>query len=47
MGRFEFTQGITSTPGATLTQFNSYAAFLLGLPQTMRTIGSVRNDDGL
>ncbi|MGH9631533.1 MAG: TonB-dependent receptor, partial [Bryobacteraceae bacterium] len=36
MGRFEFTQGITSTPGATLTQFNSYAAFLLGLPQTMR-----------
>ena len=36
MGRFEFTQGITSTPGATLTQFNSYAAYLLGLPQTMR-----------
>ena len=36
MGRFEFTQGITSTPGATLTQFNSYASFLLGLPQTMR-----------
>ena len=36
MGRFEFTQGITSTPGATLTQFNAYAAFLLGLPQTMR-----------
>lgn len=36
MGRFEFTPGITSTPGATLTQFNSYAAYLLGLPQTMR-----------
>ena len=36
MGRFEFNQGITSTPGATLTQFNSYAAFLLGLPQTVR-----------
>ena len=36
MGRFDFTQGITSMPGATLTQYNSYAAFLLGLPQTMR-----------
>lgn len=36
MGRFEFTQGITSTPGATLSQFNAYAAFLLGLPQTSR-----------
>ena len=36
MGRFEFSQGITSVPGATLTQFNSYASFLLGLPQTMR-----------
>ena len=36
VGRFEFTQGITSTPGATLTQFNSYAAFLLGQPQTVR-----------
>ncbi|MBI3684455.1 MAG: TonB-dependent receptor [Acidobacteria bacterium] len=36
MGRFEFTQGITSTTGATLTQFNSYAAYLLGLPQTVR-----------
>lgn len=36
MGRFEFTQGITSLPGATLTQFNSYAAYLLGLPQTVR-----------
>jgi hypothetical protein len=36
MGRFEFNQGITSTPGATLTQYNSYAAYLLGLPQTVR-----------
>lgn len=36
MGRFEFTQGITSIPGATLAQQNSYASFLLGLPQTMR-----------
>ncbi|MEK7406522.1 MAG: TonB-dependent receptor [Acidobacteriota bacterium] len=36
MGRFDFAQGITSTPGATLTQFNSYAAYLLGLPQTIR-----------
>ena len=36
MGRFEFNQGITSVPGATLTQFNSYAAYLLGLPQTVR-----------
>src|SRR5947209_4722732 len=36
MGRFDFTQGITSVPRATLTQINSYAAFLLGLPQTMR-----------
>ena len=36
MGRFEFNQGITSVPGATLTQYNSYAAYLLGLPQTVR-----------
>ncbi len=36
MGRFEFTQGITSTTGATLTQFNSFASYLLGLPQTVR-----------
>ena len=36
MGRFEFNQGITSIPGASLTQFNSYAAYLLGLPQTVR-----------
>ncbi len=36
MGRFDFTQGITSTPGATLTQFNSYAAYLLGLPQDVK-----------
>jgi Carboxypeptidase regulatory-like domain/TonB dependent receptor-like, beta-barrel len=35
-GRFEFNQGITSTPGATLTQYNSYAAYLLGMPQTVR-----------
>jgi carboxypeptidase family protein/TonB-dependent receptor-like protein len=36
MGRFEFGQGITSTPGATLTQYNAYAAYLLGMPQTAR-----------
>jgi hypothetical protein len=36
MGRFDFAQGITSTPGATLAQVNSYAAYLLGLPQTVR-----------
>src|SRR5262249_50941473 len=36
MGRFEFSQGITSTPGAGLTQFNSYAAYLIGLPQIVR-----------
>jgi hypothetical protein len=36
MGRFEFTQGITSIPGATLTQSNSYASYLMGLPQTVR-----------
>lgn len=36
MGRFDFAQGTTSTPGAALTQFNSYAAYLLGLPQNMR-----------
>ena len=36
MGRFDFTQGITSTPGATLTQFNAYAAYLLGLPQDVK-----------
>ncbi|HWB98365.1 MAG TPA: TonB-dependent receptor [Bryobacteraceae bacterium] len=35
-GRFEFSPGITSTPGGALTQFNSYAAYLLGLPQTVR-----------
>ena len=27
MGRFEFTQGTTSMPGATLTQFNSMRRF--------------------
>lgn len=36
MGSIAFTQGITSTPGARLTQFNSYAAYLLGLPELMR-----------
>ena len=36
MGRIEFGQGITSTPGATLNQFNAYASYLLGLPQTVR-----------
>jgi hypothetical protein len=36
MGRFEFTPGITSTPGAALTQYNAYASYLLGLPQTAR-----------
>src|SRR5260370_33264977 len=36
MGRFDFTQGITSIPGATLTQFNGYAAYLLGLPQDVK-----------
>ncbi|MEZ5401552.1 MAG: TonB-dependent receptor [Bryobacteraceae bacterium] len=36
VGRFEFGQGITSTPGATLSQYNAYASYLLGLPQTMR-----------
>ena len=35
-GALLFTQGITSTRGATLTQYNSYAAYLLGLPETMR-----------
>jgi hypothetical protein len=35
-GALLYTQGITSTPGATLTQYNSYAAYLLGLPETMR-----------
>jgi hypothetical protein len=35
-GALLFTQGITSIPGATLTSFNSYAAYLLGLPQTVR-----------
>ncbi|MCC6368929.1 MAG: TonB-dependent receptor [Bryobacterales bacterium] len=36
MGGFTFSQGITSIPSATLTQFNSYASYLLGLPQTER-----------
>src|SRR5262249_25869972 len=36
MGRLEFNQGVTSIPGAALTQYNSYAAYLLGLPQTVR-----------
>jgi len=35
-GALLFTQGITSTPGAALTPFNSYGAYLLGLPQIMR-----------
>jgi hypothetical protein len=35
-GALLFTQGITSMPGATLTNFNSYAAYLLGLPEIMR-----------
>lgn len=35
-GALLFTQGITSTPGATLTAFNSYAAYVLGLPQIVR-----------
>ncbi len=35
-GALVFSQGITSTPGATLTQFNSYASYLLGLPQTVK-----------
>ncbi|MGH9664006.1 MAG: TonB-dependent receptor, partial [Bryobacteraceae bacterium] len=36
MGRFEFNQGTTSIPGASLTQFNAYAAYLLGAPETVR-----------
>ena len=36
MGRFEFNQGITSIPGGTLTQYNAYASYLLGMPQTVR-----------
>ena len=36
MGRIDFTQGITATRGSTLTQFNSYAAYLLGMPETIR-----------
>ncbi len=35
-GALLFTQGITSIRGGTLTPFNSYAAYLLGLPETMR-----------
>jgi hypothetical protein len=36
MGSFAFSQGTTSTPGAALTQFNAYASYLLGLPQTVK-----------
>lgn len=36
MGSLTFSQGITGTRGSTLTQFNSYAAYLLGLPEVMR-----------
>lgn len=36
MGRFDFTQGITGTTGSALTQFNAYAGYLLGRPETMR-----------
>ena len=36
MGGFSFAQGTTSIPGATLTQYNSYASYLLGLPTTAR-----------
>ena len=36
-GRFEFTSGITGLRGGpSLTQFNAYAAYLLGLPEIMR-----------
>ncbi|MFN7923291.1 MAG: TonB-dependent receptor [Bryobacteraceae bacterium] len=35
-GALLFTQGITSIPGGSLTQYNSYAAYLLGLPEIMR-----------
>jgi hypothetical protein len=36
-GSFIFTQGITGTLGGpALTQFNAYAAFLMGLPEQMR-----------
>lgn len=35
-GRFDFGTGITSQVGATQSQYNAYAAFLLGLPGAMR-----------
>ena len=36
-GRFDFTSGIAGLRGGpSLAQFNAYAAFLLGLPETMR-----------
>lgn len=36
-GRFNFSNGITSNRGgAAPTQFNAYAAFLMGLPETMQ-----------
>jgi hypothetical protein len=35
-GRFDFTQGVTGSRGVSLTQYNAYAAFLMGLPETMR-----------
>jgi len=35
-GRFDFGNGITSQVGATQSQFNAYAAFLMGLPFAAR-----------
>ncbi|MBI1358008.1 MAG: hypothetical protein GC160_27040 [Acidobacteria bacterium] len=34
-GFFQFDRGITSTTGASQTQYNAYAAYLLGLPGTV------------
>jgi len=47
MGRFEFGQGITSTPGATLTQYNAYAFLSSGHATDGEALRSIRNDDCL
>ena len=43
-GFFTFNRGVTGTPGVAQSDFNSYAAFLLGLPRPMEK--RVRSDSG-
>jgi hypothetical protein len=38
-GRFSFAGGVTGTPGTPVNEFNSYAAFLMGLPSSIEKLG--------